>query len=165
MIAFDPGLTTGYCVVQYDPTEADPFNLHVISCGAIEWTMRHETIPQVLNAPAVFKRNLLALVVEKFRLYPEKAQSLARNDFPSAIVEGIIEHAAYREGILGLLVYYNAANRLGVQVLPQHQAVIGKVQHKIDAYQHARYHLIIAVQKKLKLEQRKQELTRAQAAS
>jgi hypothetical protein len=129
IVGFDPGVTTGVCVVQY-LGGLDAFAL--TSVAEIPWSARFSAVQAVLA-------HADHIVVESFRLYASRAQDQINNSFPSAQVIGIIDTWAWMYNKYEKIVEQPASDIGRTVVLPQHLAAIGTgSEHKKDAYKHVR---------------------------
>lgn len=131
---FDPGLTTGYCVVQV--AHDLPAGFVVLESGVVKWSTRVLGVRALLRK---YRPNLT--VVEEFKLYKHKAQDQIGSDFPSVRVIGIIETYMV-EFELGAPAFQGAALIAGappVRILEEHVSLLHNSEHARDAYKHARY--------------------------
>lgn len=133
IIAFDPGLTTGVCIIEQWDEER---TFKVILSGVIEWSSRFQMIQTLVGREAY-----TSVVAERFTLYKNKAQDQVGADFPSCQVIGIIGMCMHLRG-LDEPILYPASNMLRVEILPEHANQLHKSEHGRDAYKHARYELI-----------------------
>ncbi len=138
ILSFDPGKTTGYAAGVWK----DGRSFDIIASGEILWDERFEIIRNL-----VYTLEPDYTVIESFRLYRHKAQDQIGNDFPSAQVIGTIHAYLHTLGKLSSSHLQPAALRKSVAVLPEHTGAIGNISHRIDAYQHLRYFIIVTLPK------------------
>ena len=142
IIALDPGETTGAIIVHIEGKnpESGRWEFTPTWAGEITWDNRIEGLR------ALFERtvdlNVLALVVEDFRLYRHAARSQINSDFKPVQVIGAIQVLADEYGLLDLYVTQPASSRSKVKVLPHHRPIVKGSAHMQDAYRHARYWIV-----------------------
>lgn len=135
LAAFDPGETTGYCIIDIQDDGKD-FVVH--KCDEIPWEARFSNIDYLFveDAPQV-------IVVERFILYPHKAKAQIGNEFPSVRVIGIIETFCYAHGPNPDKIHFQGAGDIvKTLVLDRDVKRVAGSPHKIDAYRHARLHFL-----------------------
>lgn len=133
IIGADPGRTTGLVVLQYQ----QDYEFNLTAYTQVDWENRFQ-LKTWLSAYSP----VIGIAVESFKLYPDKARHLAYDDFPSSQVIGIIEAYATEAGLMDLICYQSAAQRIKVKVLPRDYQLIKFLPHACDAYRHARLFLI-----------------------
>lgn len=139
VLGVDPGLTTGWCVVQVE--DDLPAGFIVLSSGIVKWNERLRLLPSLidLHRPDY-------TVVERFTLYEHKAQDQVGSDFPSSQVIGAVDlWLNYRQ--LSPPILQGAgliAGRPPVKVLEEHEPLLHKSEHGRDAYKHCRYFICAA---------------------
>lgn len=135
VIAFDPGGTTGVCVLRritpqqyileqsFDVRWADRFTLH-----GLLW--RYTSFIQ-------------AVVVEEFRLRNNTTtmKSQINSNFPSVHIIGILELSAHQCNLLDRWHFQAPALRNSVSVDREHYDKLNRTNHSVDAYLHAKYYL------------------------
>jgi hypothetical protein len=135
LAAFDPGETTGYCIIDIQDDGKD-FVVH--RCGEIEWDVRFANLEYIF-----LEDNPRIIVIEQFRLYPHKAKSQIGSIFPSVRVIGIIETICYLEKISEEKIHFQGAGDIvKTMVLDRDVKLVAGSPHKIDAYRHARLHFL-----------------------
>lgn len=134
IIGFDPGETTGVCVLVVEKDKGDGF---VADAFTIAWQERFEIIELIAEYPEA------VIVAEDFRLYEAKARSQINSRFPSSQIIGIIEAAVFVSRGSVNVVYQMASCISRVQVLEMHRPVIPHSPHMEDAYKHARYYSVM----------------------
>jgi hypothetical protein len=135
LASFDPGQTTGYCVIDIQDDGKD-FSVH--RCDEIPWEARFANIDYIFinDTPQI-------IVVEQFRLYPHKAKVQIGSIFPSVRVIGIIETMCYIHGLAESRLYFQGAGDIvKTMVLERDMTMVAGSPHKIDAYRHARLHFL-----------------------
>lgn len=135
LIAFDPGVTTGYCIAKYIGGR----EFLVIRAGQIAWEDRFAMIRNLLE---LREKPFDHVLVESFRLYRHKAQQLVNNDFPSSQLIGVIEFICWEHGSLYCVHQQPASVRQNVQILEHHRAFLIDQPHAQDAYRHIRYFVL-----------------------
>lgn len=130
VLALDPGLKTGYCVLRY------PINL--VERGELELLTEESPTTQ-----RTFLRDLIdeaeLVVCEDFRIYAHKAKGLVGDSLPASQVIGMVKYIC-TNGVVGTrrLHMTSAVTRT---YLPQfiERAVMPKdvTDHERDAIQHA----------------------------
>lgn len=139
ILAIDPGLTTGACMIA---TTADGFR--VVSVEEIPWNQRFSRLtalvqnmqePSIIGLPS----QSVAFVIESFRLRQGRAFEQSGSDFPSCQVIGIFEYLLWSRSVLHLLKKQEPGAMSRVQVLPEHEQHVLGSEHRKDAYKHARY--------------------------
>lgn len=136
MVAFDPGLTTGFIDVDV----SDDGGFRVVKSCEIAWSSRF-SIGELLQWNEVVPQPS-AIVVEKFTLYAHRSKDQIGSDFPSAQVIGIIETYAHQLGLLDVVHYQMASVMSMVRILPEHYPYLIKSEHARDAYKHMRYFIV-----------------------
>lgn len=137
VVAFDPGRTTGMCVasdINFKTSTFDiPENREII------WSDRYKIFD--ILAAIHLKHNIIAIVIEKFILYPsaQLKGSLTFDDFPSTHITGMIDYAAHDLALHNKIYFQTAAQRKNVQIVPEHYDLLRKSKHCRDAYMHVRY--------------------------
>jgi hypothetical protein len=154
IIAFDPGATTGVCIL-YSTGERAPgskyVDINVIKAGQVLWDDRL-TLEQWIAVPhrrtqvsgSDPNESELYVIYEGFRLYPHMAagQAKIRSSFPSVEVIGMIKAWCAQLGIKDdHIIEQPAALRKSVRLLPEHSALVKGV-HAKDAYRHGRYFIV-----------------------
>ena len=135
LAAFDPGLTTGYCVIDIQDDGKD-FVVH--RTDEIPWEARFKNLEYIFleDQPKI-------IVIEQFRLYPHKAKAQIGSEFPSVRVIGIIETMCYQERIDETKIHFQGAGDIvKTMVLDRDVKLVAGSPHKIDAYRHARLHFL-----------------------
>jgi len=132
LFAFDPGQTTGYCVMQINVPNR---TFEVVRCDEIEWDVRLENTMDVMAAA----RPQDLIVIESFRLFPHKANAQVGSIFPSVRMIGIIETMAYYANINSARIRYQEPGDIAkVAVMEEDLHWVKGSPHKGDAYRHAR---------------------------
>jgi hypothetical protein len=137
IVAIDPGEATGVAIVSVDLHDHDVDS--VLQTYEIAWDDRFSLIPLITDmrkAPLLPNK----IVVESFRLYPSEFQHQIGKEFPSVRVIGIIESACYLADMLDRIVLLPAHVKKNVKI--RHD--LPKSEHIKDAYQLARYQIIMA---------------------
>jgi len=121
VLAFDPGETTGYCYANSETGRLDTGQLRF-------WRGADRLIRTV--HPDV-------LVIESFRLYPDRAYGLAWSDFPPVQVIGVLKYLC--EGISSVRYVMQSASEVkGYELrIPDHRMTV----HEYDAARHAMLYL------------------------
>lgn len=133
-IAWDPGVTTGICVFELDPT--DPEGFRVLQSAVMAWKVRFEVVPHLLREIQPGH-----LIVEKFILYKHKARDQIGSDFPSAQLMGTIEMAARFVLLTPPQISRPPASVMErVEILSRDVSQIVASEHARDAYKHARFY-------------------------
>lgn len=133
IMAWDPGGTTGLCIGVRDSSAPGGFT--VLESHAIRWERRFVAIRACIE-----QHQPTHTVIESFTLYKHKAKDQIGSDFPSSQVIGIIGAYLYMCG-LEAPVFQPASlihGRPEVQLLPQHEPLLGSTAHQRDAYRHLR---------------------------
>jgi L-fucose mutarotase/ribose pyranase (RbsD/FucU family) len=142
ILSFDPGRTTG-CVAVSSINYAE-CTYTITGYKAIEWTSRSS----ILELLQRFKDmgDLDAIVIEDFRLFPNKALDQAYDEFPSSkVIERITVYAELL-GIDNLIVMQMPSLRHNVKLpVAEHKAIPNK--HCIAAMLHARYYIRVSKSK------------------
>lgn len=136
ILAFDPGFTTG-CVAVSNIDYAN-CKYQITGYKAIEWASRGCILELLQRFNAM--GDLDAIVIEDFKLFPNKALDQSYSDFPSSkVIERITVYAELL-GIEDRLVLQMPSLRHNVK-LPsaEHSAIPNK--HCIAAMLHARYYI------------------------
>ena len=140
VISIDPGHTTGVCIAQTTP---DSFE--VVKTLEIPWAHRFGGLQTLLGGTYTIQGVPLtpeAVVIENFRLRPDKAHSQIGQTFPSSQIIGIVQAFLYAAGYLEILEVQEPGQRTRVKILDNHKEMVSGSQHLKDAYQHARYYWI-----------------------
>lgn len=135
IISFDPGGTSGCAVIEH--TTGRHFEL--VLSTEFPWIDRFK----IFNLLFANRTRIKAIVVEEFRLFENKntLHSQINSEMPSSRVIGIIELAA-KLSQLDCITFQTPSQRNNVSVLPEHRHLIKRSKHCIDAYLHARYHIL-----------------------
>jgi len=139
ILAFDPGVTTGACLIA---TEDDSWQFQVVNVLEIPWESRFATIKALIDGTYSIAglQPPDAIVAEAFRLRQSRAYQQAGSDFPSSQVVGIIQAYIYdRYGSLDRYHTQEPVSMARVKILPEHKDLVAGSEHKKDAYKHARY--------------------------
>jgi hypothetical protein len=149
IVGIDPGQTTGYVEVLCDP---DSGEWQIIDAREIAWEDRFilkplltcSSVKFIADGPELPVEPLLPayVVCEQFTLYANKARDQVGSHFPSVRIIGTLEAYLDEYHILGRLMFQGASVRERVQVLPQHESMLGTSDHTHDAYQHVRYFIV-----------------------
>ena len=142
LIAIDPGQTTGYVDVLYDPANGD---WRVVDAKEIAWVNRF-TLRPLLADPFIGLPLPSFVVCEQFTLYAHKAYDQVGSHFPAVRVIGTLEAYLDELGILDRLIFQGASVRERVTVLDKHASMIHG-PHITDAYQHVRYFIVTNAEK------------------
>lgn len=136
LIAFDPGRTTGCVVVS--SIDYPSCTYEITGYKAIEWAKRSAIFELLKRYDAM--GDLDAIVVEDFRLYPDKALAQSYDEFPSSkVIERILVYAELL-GIAHKIVMQMPSLRHNVKLpAAEHSAIRNK--HCIAAMLHARYYI------------------------
>lgn len=148
IFACDPGGTSGFAAIQH--SIGREFSL----LTSIEYTWKDRF--KLFNIIYQNKARLKALVIEDYVLFdnPITLHAQIGSNIPSARVIGILELAA-KLCKLDCVYFQTPQNKDQVSVLPEHKHLIGRSlkypkkysQHCIDAYCHARYHVLTQARK------------------
>lgn len=147
ILAFDPGLTTGFCAIRYTARKGQ-YDFDVLLCQEIPWGERIEAVSRIFDLFAPMDQpshDIDRLVIEDFVLYAHKARDMVGHRFWSSEMIGVISTLAFQHKVLDRMVLQMASNRKGAKVLEEHTKFVGASPHKTDAYQHARYTLLVEV--------------------
>jgi hypothetical protein len=132
VIAFDPGVTTGWCAFETNPErEAKPLAYGQVKfLELISYLETHEQLP----APDV-------VIIESFQLLSHKAQKLIGSKFETIQAIGICKSYAQRHGariVEQPPTIKNIAQKwTGVKPPSNHAE-----SHWIDAFNHGKYYMI-----------------------
>ena len=142
ILAFDPGRTTGACLI-----DANKDGFQVIRLLEIPWSSRFGMTKALVNGKFSLSPNEkpqfpVAIVVESFTLRRGRAMQQSGSDFPSSQMIGTICAYAHACGILSVVHYQQPAMMARVKVLDQHASLVAGSEHKKDAYKHARYYYV-----------------------
>lgn len=136
--AFDPGRTTGYCVVDFHDNDVGK----ILDMQEITWDERFRILPILANKSYGQRPGgpfaLDVIVVESFHLYNHEFKHQVGSEFPSVRVIGIIEAGCWNYDLLHLLHFIPPSSKKYVKVLNEDVAKCGS-EHIKDAYQLARY--------------------------
>lgn len=137
--AFDPGGTTGFAVVDIDFGNNVP-TYHVIDMKEIKDFDDYNTffVKHVIWAPDT----PAAVLVERFNLFPHKAQAQIGSDFPSAQWIGVIRYTLHTHKMDKILRFQTPEqksiitnemlrNRLDVVSLPSSEHIRDALRHII----------------------------------
>lgn len=147
IIAIDPGPTTGVCVMLY--TGGREYLL--IDSYLIAWDYRYTMINALFNYDPI-----AALIFEKFRLFPDKAQAQAYSEFETVQVSEILCTLAWTHDKYHLIVPLSPSvkgspdpGKIGVKVRNEDADTVFKSasnqkdrEHSTDAYQLARWYIM-----------------------
>ncbi len=135
IISFDPGGTTGCAVIEHSSGR----NFQLVMSLEYAWVDRCK----IFNLLYANRTRIKAIVIEEFRLFENKTtlHSQINSEMPSARVIGIIELSATLCK-LNCITFQTPAQRNNVSILPEHKPLIKRSKHCIDAYLHARYHIL-----------------------
>ena len=141
ILAIDPGLTTGACILDATPT-----GFKVVTAVEIPWAQRFSMLAAfVLDMSSLLPSTPVAFVVESFRLRQGRAFQLSGSDFPSSQVIGAFECLLHMYNMSHLLTMQEPGVMSRVQILPEHFYDVEGSEHKKDAYKHARYYFVTKV--------------------
>lgn len=132
-IGWDPGDTTGVCIIGEDPSDSEGFS--VIYSGAVPWEQRKQLIHDLIRECARAHN-----VAEGYIVYKSKARDQIGSKVPSARVLGLIE--AYTDLYHRPLTIWPASVIQRTEIPEHHQSVLLRGEyreHAKDAYKHARY--------------------------
>lgn len=135
VIAFDPGRTTGTCIV--DIHSRNTFD--VVLAYAVEWEYRNQAILALLQKYGPFK----LIIVEDFKLFPKMAQNrtMMGNHFDAVRMIGIIEACALQVGYNpDNIKFYPPYVKTNFDVKPEHREKLYVSEHNRDAYRLIAYH-------------------------
>jgi len=131
--AYDPGVTTGYCRLQY----LGGRDYVVVASREILWENRHADVREISTYMPDH------VVVESFRLYSGAAKHMINDTFPACEMIGIITHAMWIISGPTVLAQQAAEIKDKITVLPEHEAQIGRSPHRRDAYCHGRLFILV----------------------
>lgn len=161
ILALDPGLTTGVCILL-TTEQRDDFEVDYVS--EMSWDDRFRiskaliagTWPQRMTPDpgwVAAARPPEVVVIEQFRLRQGKAYAQAGSTFPSIQVQAIIETFVWdynhnvKYGFMGAtrdepieIAYQEPIAMARVQILADHHHLIAGSEHMKDAYKHGRYY-------------------------
>jgi hypothetical protein len=140
VLAFDPGQTTGFCMLKNCEGQHRVYSL--LEAGQIVWERRLFDVNALLTG--IYSRTLPrpdVLVIESFILRPGRAMEQVGSTFPSVQVIGIIEGIRFTRELKIPMVMQTPSCISRVQILEEHQDRLKGMVHAQDAYRHARYYL------------------------
>jgi len=118
LIGVDPGLQTGYAVLDDDK----------VGLGAVD--LWH-------GLDALIDRKLPdAIIVENFRLFPHMARTLIGNELLTVRVIGVLQYLCEQRGIK--LVFQEPSVKAGLNIIKQPGL---RIEHPYDALAHIIYYL------------------------
>lgn len=161
LISFDPGGTTGYVVFDnidfkartYDLIEwgvlawdVDDYDRMLETCrikqgdGVIAWN-RHHDVKTILTA---YKPHLMRVIVEDFRLDPNRAVAQAGSSMPSSMMIERITCECEHLGIDHLITMQMPGLRYNARMdnTPIAHQKACRIDHIRAAYLHARYYVL-----------------------
>lgn len=149
VISFDVGKTTGVVIADVYGTN----NFEVLKALHLDYAERFKGLQNLL-----IEYQPTLVIIENFRLYKHKAQSLIHNEFLPVRMIGAIESALYYYDSLNLdnfvngymvtptpVVFQMAIEIKGkppVAVLPEHKPLLKGLKHATDAYKHLRVYTL-----------------------
>lgn len=146
ILAFDPGLTTGYVDVVWENTQTTDFR--VLEARDIEWAI----------TPLIVHRCITTLLpdivlYERFTLFPHLAQQQIGSDFPSSQVIGMIILscqlcALTPIGYKPILISQPASIQARASIRGSHQKALTGLHHAKSAYLHVLYYITTEYTKK-----------------
>lgn len=101
--AYDPGVTTGFCVMQAEWPPLEQSLLVTRNIKTLEELVRSFTV--LLETNKLEGCELVAIVVETFKLFPHMAKEQIGSDFPSSQIIGAIKLLAHLHQVTPLLVW------------------------------------------------------------
>ena|SRR3990167_5816485 len=120
IVSFDPGKTTGVCCLatsSWPPNPSTTFTTNIADDDYEDLmaVWKRLCIFQPLGETAVYSLPYqpppasmgLAIVIESFRLFPDKARAQIGSDFPSSQVIGQLKLLAYQTGLTTCLHFQN----------------------------------------------------------
>lgn len=138
IISFDPGGNTGIVLASEIDYQAREFK--IIGKSVVNFQQR-ATILDILTK---YADQLDVIIIEDFRLFPDKAASQAYSEFiPVKVIERITVYAELL-AIADKIVMQQPAQRLSAKGFPpDHQVALGSNRHLYAAYQHLRYYIFM----------------------
>lgn len=140
IIAFDPGKTTGFCLVDFHDNGVG----NVAKIREIAWDNRFSILPLLGSLSLDGPLPIDAIVVESFHLYNHEFKHQVGSEFPSVRIIGIIEAACWQYNLLDRLHLVQPHVKKYVKIVNPEVAACGS-EHMKDAYQLARYWYITKV--------------------
>jgi len=137
IIGIDPGKTTGLVVVTDINYQTCEYS--IVGYKPLEWG-RRSALLHLLTQYSTGGNSIDTIVMENFKLYPNKAMDQSYSEFPSV---KIIERVTVYAELLNLadkIVLQMASQRTNVQIPKAHYEAIPN-RHCLDAYQHIRYYI------------------------
>jgi hypothetical protein len=139
ILSIDPGYTSGICLADVSD------NFKVIQVGEFKWSDRHDWLERLITGKYTHQgipHTFDVVIIENFRLRPDKARTQIGKVFPSSQLIGIVDYLCYHNHIE--LVVQEPGVRTRVKILDEHaDLIVGPHQH--DAYQHARYFYVTEI--------------------
>lgn len=136
LIAIDPGATSGVAIGQYLGSR-----MFIVSeVYELIWSQRFE-IKKVIRTLAP---RIPYIIVEEYRIFPDKAIEQAWSKVPSAQMIGIIEAVADDCHLLHNVFYQKPSQISNTRVLDRDEPLTRSARdHKRDAYKHLRYFVLM----------------------
>jgi len=129
LVGFDPGKTTGYCVVKRKDFSLSWFPYPVMF-GVVTNFQEISDLLEVIG-----REDIYSIVMEQFRLYPNKAKTLTYSDFPAAEVIGVIKFLC-GSGEYKIPYIFQPAGMAKQIDIPSEIKKYLKTPHARDAYAH-----------------------------
>lgn len=136
ILAIDPGKMTGVCILEAVISNFShwiPEELNVLNSSEFAWDNRFEAVTELMKRPFDY------FVIEDFKVYLQKATSLAGHTLFSAELIGMFEfnRVTYHPELYPMR--RQMASERKVAIPPRDFVTSCKgSQHKIDSYQHAK---------------------------
>jgi len=142
LIGFDPGKTTGYCVIRKEDFALSRFPYPILF-GVL--TELYEIRDLLIS---IGHKSIYSIVVEQFRLYPNKAKTLSYSDFPASEVIGVIKFLCSSEPYKIPFDFQSASMAKQIDI-PKEMKKYLETPHAIDAYAHVvtMYHKLFNTEK------------------
>jgi len=141
ILAVDPGLTTGACVID---AWVDDFR--VVACLEIPWAHAPRLLTALYDGTFISQDEPQlpdVVVCETFRLRQARALQQVGSEFEAVQVIGMLRMLLYPQ----LLVPQEPSMMSRVQILPRDEEWTQGSEHRGDAYKHARYYFVTQVLK------------------
>jgi len=146
IVSFDPGETTGVCVLETTDCNTD---FVVKEVCEIPWDERFRLIEAFVTGTLPYQGSPHSpefVTVERFRLRAHQAMSQTGSEFPSSQILGIIETFIYiNPG--PEIIYQEPIQMSRVQIRPDDHYLLVGSEHMKDAYRHARFFFITKLRK------------------
>lgn len=139
VLAFDPGETTGYCMLKNCQGQKRVYSL--LNAGQIVWERRLFDINAMLTGLFPYTKPDV-IVIESFILRPGRAMEQVGSTFPSVQIIGIIEGIRFTNLLKAPMIMQTPGIIGRVEILPEHKDRLKGMVHAQDAYRHARYYLV-----------------------